>query len=112
MSSPAIHEITISPTYDHKGERLVGKFNARFGQIVLVRATVTPLFDSAGEMLVRGIAQPDDVITMRHSGSPHVILQAVVGKATRMAGAAPEGRAGASNAAGSYSIGERDPRRW
>jgi hypothetical protein len=112
MSSPATHEITISPAYDHKGERLAGKFNARFGQLVLTRDSSTPFYSSAQALLAGGLAKPDDVITMRHRGSQHTILRATVGAAARMAGAAPQALANASNAAGSYSVGERDPRRW
>jgi hypothetical protein len=77
-----------------------------------VHATRTPLYDSALILLERGLAKAEDVIVMRHSGSSHTILQAVVGAAARMAETAPQAGAGASTTAGGYPTGERDPRRW
>jgi hypothetical protein len=109
MSSPATHEITISPAYNHRGERLAGKFNSRFGQLVLVRASPTPLYAGASELLTRGLAQPVDTIVMKHVGSPHVILQSTVGAAAKQAKAAPEARASASAGTGSYPGSGRAP---
>jgi hypothetical protein len=89
MSSPTTLEIIIVPALDRRGERIVGCFDARIDHGErLVHATRTPLYDSALILLERGLAKATDTIAMRHSGSPHVTLQAVVGKAARMAGAA------------------------
>jgi hypothetical protein len=113
MAETTTIEITIAPALDRRGERIVGCFDARISRGErLVHATRTPLYDSAREMLERGLAKATDTIVMRHSGSPHELLRATVGKAARMAGTVPAGRADASNAAGSYFVGERDPRRW
>jgi hypothetical protein len=81
MPATATHEIVISPAYDHKGERLTGKFNARMGSVVLIRGAATPFYDSARELLANGIAKPDDVLTMRHAGSRHELLRSTVGAA-------------------------------
>ena len=113
MSSPTTLEIVITPAFDARGERLTGRFDARLGRGEwLARSDVTPFYRAAQVLLSRGIAKPDDVLTMRFAGSQCEVLRATVGKAARMAEAAPQARAGASNEAGSYSIGERDPRRW
>jgi hypothetical protein len=52
---------------------------------VLVRATATPFHDTARALLEQGLATPDDVITMRHAGLHHTVLEATVGKAARLA---------------------------
>jgi hypothetical protein len=102
MPATATHEITISPAYDHKGERLAGRFNARFGQVVLIRDTLTPFYSGASELILRGLARPNDTVTLRFAGARDVVLQSTVGAAARMAGTAPQARAGASKAAESY----------
>jgi hypothetical protein len=112
MPATATHEIIISPAYDRRGERLAGRFNARLGQVVLIRDTSTPFYCGASELLTRGLAKPDDVVVMKFAGARDVVLQASVGAAAKQAEAQPKASAGASNAAGSYSVGERDPRRW
>jgi hypothetical protein len=104
MTNPAIHKITIAAAYDHRGERLAARFNVKLGDTVLVRGATTPFYSAAREMLERGLATAEDAIEMRHRGSELVILRGSVGNAARMAEAKPT--------AGSYSIGERDPRRW
>jgi hypothetical protein len=112
MPQTTIHEIQISPAYDHHGKRLAGRFNARLGKDVLVRGAIKPFYSAAQNLLAGGRAQPNDLIIMKFAGSPHEVLRATVGAAAKMAGAATEAGAGASNAEGSYSVGERDPRRW
>jgi hypothetical protein len=103
MPSPATLEIVITPAIDRRGERLAGRFDARLGRGEwLARADVTPFYRAAQVLLSRGIAKPDDVLTMRHAGSPHELLRATVGKAAKMARDAPQRRASASNAAGGY----------
>jgi hypothetical protein len=95
MPTTTTHQITIAPALDRRGERLVGHFAARIDHGErLVRASATPFRDSARVLLERGLAAPNDVITMRHAGSRHEVLKAAVGKAAKLA-------AGASNAAGS-----------
>ena len=102
MINPATIEITITPALDRRGERIVGCFDARIDHGErLVHATRTPLYDSALILLERGLAKAEDAIVMRHSGSRHELLRATVGKAARMAEAAPQARAGASKEAGS-----------
>lgn len=98
MINPATIEITITPALDRRGERIVGCFDARIDHGErLVHATRT----SALILLERGLAKAEDAIVMRHSGSRHELLRATVGKAARMAEAAPQARAGASKEAGS-----------
>jgi hypothetical protein len=107
------HQITIAPALDRRGERIVGCFDARISRGErLVHATATPFYDSARELLERGLARAEDAIELRHRGSDHVILKGTVGAAARLAETRPQGRASASNEAGSYVVGERDPRRW
>jgi hypothetical protein len=89
MPATATHEIIISPAYDHKGERLAGRFNARLGQ--------TPFYAAASELLSRGLAWPGDTIVMKHVGSPHEILRASVGAAAKQAKASA-GRVGEDRA--------------
>jgi hypothetical protein len=112
MPATATHEIIISPAYDHRGERLAGKFNARLGSDVLARDTATPFYTSAQALLARGLASPHDTLAMRHRGAQDVILQAQVGAAARMGETGPQARAGASAGAGGYPTGAGDPRRW
>jgi hypothetical protein len=113
MSSPATLEIVITPAFDGRGERLAGRFDARLGRGEwLARGVVTPFYSGASQLLTRGLARADDLVTMRFAGSRHEVLRSTVGAAARMAEAQPKARADASNAAGSYFVGERDPRRW
>jgi hypothetical protein len=109
MPQTTIHEIQITPAYDHHGKRLAGRFNARLGKDVLVRGAITPFYSAAQALLAGGIAEPNDVLLMRYSGSQHVILRSTVGKAAKLAEAQPQARAGASNAAGSYPGSGRNP---
>jgi hypothetical protein len=67
MPATATHEIIISPAYDRRGERLAGRFNARIGSVVLVRAAATPFYDSARELLDRGLAKAGDATTRQKS---------------------------------------------
>jgi hypothetical protein len=113
MAETTTHKITIAGALDHRGQRLVGKFDARIeGGPRLVHAAVWPLYDSARELLARGLAKAEDAIELRHRGSHHVILRGTVGAAARMAETAPQAGAGASNAAGGYYGGGHDPARW
>jgi hypothetical protein len=110
MAETAIHKITITGALDRRGQRLPGRFGARIDRGErLVHATATPLYHSASELLARGLAKATDTTAMRHSGSPHVILHAVVGAAARMVKDVPMPRAGASNAAGSCHTAGRNP---
>jgi hypothetical protein len=89
MPATTTHNITISPAFDHRGERLAGRFNARLGNIVLVRGVASPFHDAACKMLKDGLAQAEDVIELRHRGSDHVILKGTVGNAAKMATVKP-----------------------
>jgi hypothetical protein len=80
------HEIAIAPAFDHRGERLAGRFDARLWRTILVRGTKTPSFyDSARALLVAGLAETDDVVVMRHAGMQHTRLESAVGKAAKLA---------------------------
>jgi hypothetical protein len=85
MSNPATLEIVIAPALDPRGERVAGRFDARLGGTVIVRAVATPFYDSARALLEQGLAKPDDMIVMRHAGMHHTVLEATVGKAARLA---------------------------
>jgi hypothetical protein len=61
MTNPAIHEITIAPALDRRGERIAGCFDARIDHGErLVHATRTPLYDSALILPERGLAKATD----------------------------------------------------
>jgi hypothetical protein len=68
-----------------RGDSLPGRFDGRVGHDVLARATATPFYDTARALLDQGLAAPDDVLTMRHAGMQHTVLEATVGKAARLA---------------------------
>jgi hypothetical protein len=98
MPTTTIHKITLTPALDRRGERLAGRFDARIDHGKrLVHASVAPFRDSARALLERGLAQPNDVVTLRHVGSRHEVLRSAVGKAAKMAEAQPQGRAGRVN---------------
>jgi hypothetical protein len=105
MSSLATLEIVISPAFDRRGERLAGKFDARLGRGEwLVRGAATPLYSSAHLLLARGLAKPEDIVTMKHAGSSHELLRSTIGKAAKLASQA---HAGASSEGGGYPGGGR-----
>jgi hypothetical protein len=86
MAETTTIEITIAPALDRRGERIAGCFDARIDHGErLVHATRTPLYDSALVMLERGLAKAEDAIVMRPAGAQHVILQASVGRAAKLA---------------------------
>jgi hypothetical protein len=99
--SPATLEIVITPAFDARGERLAGRFDARLGRGEwLARADVTPFYRAAQVLLSRGIAKPDDVLTMRFAGSRDEVLRSTVGAAAKMAETAPQAGRGAPKQAG------------
>lgn len=52
-----------------------GRFDARFGERLLLERSRTPFWDSARLLLREGLARPDDRLVMRHVGSPHDALR-------------------------------------
>jgi hypothetical protein len=58
-----------------------GRFNGRVGNNILARATPTPFHDSAAALLAAGLAQPDDLLTMRYADRSYTVMEATVAKA-------------------------------
>lgn len=63
-------EIVISPA----------KFRAVFGDLELC-VSETPFFDGARELLKRRLAQPGDMLTLRHAGAVYWSMRATVRRA-------------------------------
>lgn len=72
--------ITVNPTRK-RGDSDVnwsGRFDARLGERLLLERSRTPFCDGARVLLREGLAQPGDLLIMRHAGSGHDALRAGV----------------------------------
>jgi hypothetical protein len=78
------HMLLVSPAPRKSGGVLPGKFDARLGDRSIVEASRTPFCDGARALLAQGLAAPGDLLVMRHTGSQHDALRAMVGVAARL----------------------------
>ena len=65
-------------------KKLAGKFDAFIGERKVVVASRTPFCDGARALLADGMAQPTDLLVMRHAASEHDALKATVAVAAKL----------------------------
>src|SRR5262249_6843783 len=75
--------IEIAPSFDHRGHRLPGKFDAFLSEEEIATATKTPFCCAARALIMRGWP-PDTILVMRHRGSAIESLRAPIGVAARL----------------------------
>jgi hypothetical protein len=80
------HLLTVSPSPKRNDNDVhtAGRFDARYGDRLLVERTRTPFCDGARAMLAQGLADPSDRLVMRHAGSETDALAAKVGVAAKL----------------------------
>jgi hypothetical protein len=83
--------IIVSPHIKPDDQKHSNAFDVRFrGELICT--SETPFLDGARELLKRGMAEPDDMLTMWHEGSEHWAIRARVGMAAKLVRREPKGK--------------------
>lgn len=80
------HLLIVSPCRPRDGadHQWPGRFDAYLGDRLLVERSRTPFLDSARALIAHELADPADLLVMRHAGSETDALKASVGVAAKL----------------------------